>query len=401
MPQRLTERRAIWIAGGVFFVNILDFMIVMPLGPFFSPALGIPEAQLGWVGGSYTFAAAAAGLASSFFLDRFDRRSALGAALLGLVLATLAAAFATGFWSMIAARVLAGAFGGPAASVALSILSDAVPPERRGRAIGRASIAFSMSSVLGVPAGLYLALWGGWQMPFYAVAALGLLVGALSVLALPRLDGHVEAALRRSHRDHFELLKDPHVGLALLCTGLVMFTGFSLIPNLPAFLLHNMAVAPANLGSLYAIGGVVSVGTLLLTGPLVDRLGAARIATAGTLIFVATLGVVFGPAQPWLPAWAIFIFFMMGMGTRNITNQAQNSKVPRPEQRAGFQSLNNAAQHLASGLGAAFSTLLLHSAPDGRLLGLRSVALASGAVALAYPWWALSLERRLKRRGER
>jgi MFS family permease len=82
VPLRaLSERRLLFLVGAVQFVNVLDFMMVMPLGPDFAASLGIPVARLGIVGGSYTVAAAAAGLAGAFFLDRFDRRKALGLAL--------------------------------------------------------------------------------------------------------------------------------------------------------------------------------------------------------------------------------------------------------------------------------------------------------------------------------
>src|SRR5262245_56130429 len=72
-----SERRIVFLIGAVHFINVLDFMMVMPLGPDFARQLGIPSSQLGLVGGSYTAAAAAAGIAGAFFLDRFDRRRAL------------------------------------------------------------------------------------------------------------------------------------------------------------------------------------------------------------------------------------------------------------------------------------------------------------------------------------
>ena len=120
--------------GAVQFVNILDFMMVMPLGPDFADKLGIETHQLGLVGGSYTAAAAVAGVAGAFFLDRFDRRKALALAMLGLAFGTIAGAFATDLTSLLAARVVAGIFGGPATSVGLAIIADVVPAERRGRA---------------------------------------------------------------------------------------------------------------------------------------------------------------------------------------------------------------------------------------------------------------------------
>ena len=145
------------------FVNILDFVMVMPLGPDFARALAIPASKLGYVGGAYTAAAAVPGLAGSFFLDRFDRRKALGVALLGLAAGTAAGGLATGFGTLLAARVLAGAFGGPATSLAFSIIADRVPAERRGNAVGGVMAAFSVASVLGVPMGLELAQRGGWR----------------------------------------------------------------------------------------------------------------------------------------------------------------------------------------------------------------------------------------------
>jgi predicted MFS family arabinose efflux permease len=399
-PPPLTEGRATLIAGAVFLINVLDFMIVMPLGPFFAPALGIPESQLGWVGGSYTFAAAAAGLAGGFFLDRIRRRTALALTLGGLSVSTLAAAFAWDFPSMLAARVLAGTFGGPAAGVAIALVSDAVPPQRRGRALGRAMIAFSVASVVGVPAGLWLATLGGWRAPFVAVAGLGVISGLFSVASLPRGAGLAPRPSAETGGFAWDLLKDPMAILALLCSSLIMFSGFSVIPNIPSFLVKNVGLDPSSLGPLYAAGGAVSVMTLLTVGPLVDRWGASMIAVAGTLIFLGTLFAMFGAPAPLLAPWAIFVFFMMGMGIRNITNQTLGSKVPPPPARARFQSLNIAAQHFASGMGAIASTRLLHSGEGGRLIGLDKVAALSAGAAMLFPVFAGLLERRLKARGE-
>ena len=103
-PKPTSERAIVFCVGAVQFVNILDFMIVMPLGPDFAKALGIPLSDLGYVGGSYTAAACVSGVAGAFFLDRFDRKKALGVAMLGLVLGTLSAAFARGLGTSVAAR---------------------------------------------------------------------------------------------------------------------------------------------------------------------------------------------------------------------------------------------------------------------------------------------------------
>src|SRR5688500_5477997 len=88
MPRNLSERSLLLLIGAVQFVNVLDFMMVMPLGPDFAAAFGVPNARLGFVGASYTLAAALSGIVASTFLDRFDRRRALAVALFGFALHT-------------------------------------------------------------------------------------------------------------------------------------------------------------------------------------------------------------------------------------------------------------------------------------------------------------------------
>jgi predicted MFS family arabinose efflux permease len=119
-PAAPSERFIVLLVAAVQFVNVLDFMMVMPLGPDFARGLGIPTASLGLVSGSYAVAAALAGFLGASFLDRFDRRKALAVAITGLVAGTAAGALAQGLATMILARVVAGAFGGPATSLALS-----------------------------------------------------------------------------------------------------------------------------------------------------------------------------------------------------------------------------------------------------------------------------------------
>src|SRR5262249_4273554 len=111
------ELAVVLLVAAVQFVNILGFVMVMPMGPDFAAALHPPASRLGLIGGSYTAAASVAGLASSLFLDRFDRRPALGISMLGLVAGTALGGFATDMTSLMIARMVAGAFGGPATSL--------------------------------------------------------------------------------------------------------------------------------------------------------------------------------------------------------------------------------------------------------------------------------------------
>jgi predicted MFS family arabinose efflux permease len=384
-----SERAIVFCVGAVQFVNILDFMIVLPLGPDFATALNIPLSQIGYVGGSYTAAASISGLAGAFFLDRFDRKKALSVAMVGLVLGTLSGAFATGLGTLMLARVVAGAFGGPATSLSYSIIADVIPPERRGRAMGAVMGAFSIASILGVPAGLELARRGGWRLPFIAVAVLGAVLGTYAHAVLPPMFGHLALARkRRFGRDLLELVR-LDVALSLMLTTFVMGSSFIIVPSIAPYLLYNLGYPRARLGLLYLVGGAVSFVAMRGVGVLVDRFGSARVATFGTLFVSTVVYTGFARVPPALPVMLIFVLFMLAMAFRNVAYNTLTSKVPRADERARFSSIQSAVQHLASALGAFGTTQLLTERADHSLVGVDHTAYVSiglGLCALPFLW---------------
>ncbi|HET7824955.1 MAG TPA: MFS transporter, partial [Anaeromyxobacter sp.] len=330
----------------------------------------------------------------------------LAVALGGLVLGTFAGAFATGLGSMLAARTLAGSFGGPATALALAIVADVVPPERRGRALGAVMGAFAAASVLGVPAGLELARLGGWRAPFVAVAALGVVLAAVVTAALPPMRGHL--AVRpgvvplRGAAAIFGadgLLRRPVVVLSLLATGVAMLAQFALVPNIAAYWQFNLGFPRERLGLLFVAGGLVSLVTMRLAGRLADRAGAAFTAGGGTAVFIAVLFAAF--IFPVHAAAPLFVAFMAASTFRMVPMQALMSQVPRPQERARFMSVQSVVQHLASATGAFGATRLLTELPGGRLAGMDSVASISAALAAAIPALLWLVESRVRRRDGR
>jgi predicted MFS family arabinose efflux permease len=239
-PRPSTESSVVWLIAAVQFINILDFVMVMPMGPDFAKALHFSESKIGAVAGAYTAAAAISGLAGSFFLDRFDRRKALLLSLIGLSLGTLAGGLATGLPSLMAARALAGLFGGPATSLSFSIIADVVPTERRGKAMGIVMGAFGAASVLGVPLGLVMAQYISWRAPFVAVAVAGGLTVLRTALLLPPMRGHLTAAAGRAPATIASLLANPLVLASYTMTAVVMMSGFIINPKISSYLQENL-----------------------------------------------------------------------------------------------------------------------------------------------------------------
>jgi predicted MFS family arabinose efflux permease len=407
--SRVHERRLVLFLAGVQFVNVLGLMIVMPLGPDFARALGIPLDSLGTVAASYTLAAALAGSLGALFLDRFDRRAALTVALAGLALGTLASAWAHDLRTLLAARVVSGLFGGPAASLTLAILADVVAVERRGRALGVVMTSFSVAAVVGVPLGLRLAQLGGWQAPFLVTAALAAAMAVLALRALPPLRAHLEQpTLARTAEGSlpqgatlgalWELLTRPETLLAYASTAVAMLGAFLIIPNLSAFVQVNLGYPRDRLELLYGAGGIANFALLRAIGRWVDRAGSFRVSLAGTLALSAILWLGFARRDAALPAVVIFVVFMLSGALRNIANNTLSSRVPSADERARFTSLQSTIQHLASSTGASLSALVLTTGADGRLLHMDRLATLAILLCWLLPPLHWVLERRVRQR---
>jgi predicted MFS family arabinose efflux permease len=388
------ERRLTLVIAAVQFINILDFMMVMPLGPDFAKALDIPVAHIGYIGGSYTAAASVAGLLGSLFLDRFDRRKALAVAMAGLVISTALGGLAWDLPSLLAARVLAGLFGGPAVAIAIAVVSDSVAAERRGQATGIVMSSFSLAAIAGVPVGLELARLGGWRLPFFAVAAAGLIVAASALAILPPQRGHLTSETGPGVWVRFTaLLTRRKTWLAYATVALVQIQQFMIIPNIASYVQGNLGFPREHLGLFYLIGGSLSFLTTRWAGRLVDRVGASPVTFAATAGLCGVIYVAFVNYPAWMPVLAVFPLFMMFIGIRMVANGTALSRVPDPAERAGFMALVSAVQHMSSAFGAFLSANILENAADGALIHVPLMATVSIGIGLAVPLLTLWLER--------
>jgi len=129
----LSERPLLLLLAAVQFAHIMDFMIMMPLGPQLMRELQIGPGYFSAFVAIYTVTSGVVGLLAAPFIDRFDRRKLLLLAYAGFVLATLACAFAQTASTLLAARALSGAFGGLSMSMVMAIIGDVVPQQRRRR----------------------------------------------------------------------------------------------------------------------------------------------------------------------------------------------------------------------------------------------------------------------------
>jgi DHA1 family inner membrane transport protein len=391
--QRRRERIVLFILAAVQFTTIVDFMIVMPLGPQLMRTLGITPAQFGLVVSSYTFAAGAAGLVASSIVDRFARRTTFIVLDAGFLLGTLFCALAPNYHLLLAARVATGAFGGILGGMAMAIIGDVFPEHRRGHATGSLMTGFALASVAGVPFGLVLGTYFSWHVPFVVLAIGGLPALALVPFALPRLDAHVGKVHPHPLRSLFETFSQPaHLNAFALMT-LLTFGSFTVFPYLSIYLVDNVGLKEIELTWAYVVGGVLTFFGAPVIGRLADRHGKLRmyriIAPCSMLMFLALTHL---PPVPVVVAVATFGTLMLTNVGRMIPAMAMITGSVEPQRRGAFLSANASMQHVSSGIGAYVGSLIVSEGANGAINGFGKV----GWIAAASTFVSLFVAGRVK-----
>jgi len=382
------ERWYIIILAAIQIVHILDFVIMMPLGPRFMRVFQITPAEFSTLVSAYTFSAGIVGFVGALYADHFDRKKFLLFNFTGFIFGTFMCAKGSDFSSLLTARIIAGAFGGMLNANVLSLVSDLIPFQRRGTAMGVVMSAFSITSVFGVPVGLHIANVFDWQMTFYFICFIAIIFWFLSFLILPSVKVR---SIQKSFTENFKNFKDivfqRKYYSSFLLTSLLGFSLFIVIPFISPYMVKNVGMTEEQLPLIYFIGGIFTILSARLIGKLCDKIGSFKIFYI--VAFSSILPVVALTNLPHsTPLWAALMattLFTMSASGRFIPALTIVSAVVKSEDRGTFMNLENALRQLSSGLASQVGGLIIITTSSGSLdhyqiLGLISVLISMLAV---------------------
>ena len=391
MPNQTSvknETVLLYTLAGIQFTHIMDFMIVFPLGPMFRRVLEISAHEFGWLVSVYSFAAAISGLLAATFIDRYDRKRIVLTLYMLFAVATLLCALAPNFWFLIIARALAGMFGGVLGAMVQAYIGDCIPEERRGRAMGVVMGAFSLSTIAGVPLGLWLANHFSWRAPFVVVAAVSLIIFGLGIRALPKVPPHANS---RDHKHIFvpmlAVLREPNHLRAFTFMCLMIMSSFSVIPFITIYMTANVKVSETLLPFIYLVGGFATFFSSRGIGWAADKFG--KIKTNRWVAMTAMLPLLLVThLQPTSFVWVLTtttLFFVFISG-RMIPGMAVVTSSALPHLRGTFMSMNASAMQMASGLASLLAGLMMGHTETGELTRYNWVGYAAMTLGFMAMW---------------
>lgn len=344
------------------FAVIMDFMVMSPLGAIVMPLLHISPRQFGYTVGGYALAAGIAGILTAGFADRYDRKKLLTFFYVGFILATLFCALAPTYELLLAARIMTGAFGGVVGSIGGAIVTDTFPLHVRGRVMGFLQMAFAASQVLGIPVGLYLATHGDWHGPFWVIAGVGLVAGAVMVRYMRPVAEHLNLKHDVHPVRHLlnVALSSPRYWLPFTAVILLATGGFMMMPFSTTFQVNNLQIPEKKLPAIVAIVGLCSFVTFPLVGKLSDRIGRVPTFVFGTVVAIA-ITIYYSHLGP-TPFWEVIVLsatMFAGISSRMVSSSALMTAVPELQDRGAFMAIVSSTQYLSGAIASGLAGLIV------------------------------------------
>jgi len=367
--------RRIWILMATVFVDMIGFLMVLPLLPFYAERFGASPTIIGALVSSFAFAQLATAPWWGRLSDRYGRRPMIIGGLLAAAAAYIVFAFAQSVWMLLLSRLIQGA-GGGTIGVVQAYVTDSVEPEERSKALGWLTAATSAGVMIG-PGIASLAASFDEAAPGFVAAALCLANAVSAWRWLPesakniRRGGSAGEARAPLRHAVWKIVRHPRGPVAALVWvyAISMMAFMSMNGVLALFLDRQHGITEQTIGLFYMyVGGVSLLMRGLLLGPAIRWFGEIRVMQLG--IAALLLGYVFIPLTHSVPTLAVAAM-MIPIGTA-LLFPATTSLVSRGA-RAGATGETLGVQQAFGGM--------------SRLLGPLWAGVAFQYVGVASPFW--------------
>ncbi len=344
------------------FTVVLDFMIISPLGFLLMKVPGINTTRFGLIVSSYAISACISSIVAAGFVDKYDRKKVLLFFYAGFILGTLCCALSNSFWTLLAARIVTGLFGGVIGAISMSIITDLFELNQRGKVMGFVQMGFAASQVLGIPIGLFFAPRWGWQSAFMMIVVLAGLIIGLILLNLKPIDKHLAVQTDKNPFLHlYHTLTNKKYRAAYIAVTFLPVGGYMLMPFGSAFSINNLHIHQEQLQWLYLVSGLSSVVIMPLVGRLSDKYDKYKVFFTGSVIAIIMVNIYVNlPVVSLVTLMIVNVFLFMGIMSRIVPATTLNSAIPDMADRGAFMSVCAALQQMAGGIGAFAAGLIVH-----------------------------------------
>lgn len=376
------------------FSQVLDFLIIMPLGPKVGRFFSISLQEFGFLITCYAFSAALCGLVSTFLIHHFDRKLVLLFCCAGFGLSALSCALSETYLALLLSRTASGGFGGAIGTVIFSIIRDVISEDKRKLFAGAMANAVLVVPAAGISAGLLMTNYFDWQIVFYGLALMALFIFLLACFFVIPMKGYrVWNNDEKILKSFYHAAADPNHLKAFIFSMILMFACFSVMPYISSYVVYNVGFNENYLPYIFLVGGMVAFIANKAIGKICHRYSEESVFYWISIISVLVIMLI--TSLPRVPLFVVLIAatcFMTFIPGRLVPANTMISANIKPQKQTAFSILNSSAQGIAIGLAALIAGTLMTKNGGGMLVGYDMV----GGLAMAAALIAISLSRKLE-----
>ncbi len=353
------EKLILYLITFMWFCAIVDFLLMLPLGTAFMKLYNITPQQYSMLIAAFSLAGFLSSFTASLYVDKLDRKVVFITAFGMFAVGTTLCSFATTFELMLFSRFFTGLFGGLLGGVSTAIISDIVPYERRGKAMGILNLGFGVASIVGIPFSIFIYKHSDIFWPFRLVGILSFVTLIPAYFILPSLTGHINKDTK-TFAEITEILKNRNLQKALLFAFLLVLGHFMFISFINPYLIDNLGFKEEDTMWMYIVGGISVSLTSPRMGKFIDTLG--KLKSFRILILLSFIPIlVISHLQSASIMLALFIcaFMFIFNSGRMIAAMTLITGAPTEEQRGKFLVIRSSFIELSEGAAALIGGMIL------------------------------------------
>ena len=353
MNNKINQLTIIFLALGAFVTGTAEF-VVSGILELISFEMDVSISLAGQLITIYSLSYAFGALFLVMLTSKFDRKKVLLYAIFTFIIGNFVAFLSYGFIMLMLSRIIMGMSGGLYIVVATNYAAKIASPERKGSAMATVITGFTVSLVLGVPIGTFLAGYLDWHYIFLIIAlgTILLLMGLYKLL--PSIKGNQSIPMKQQ----LKIIKDKRV-LSGLLTTITWILGYTLVFAYIAPLLSSTANFSIEMTSiaLFVLGSFAFIGSRF-GGYAVDRWGPKYTITISLAVHIVALFLLTFTQYSTI---GVFITLAVwGIATWTTTPAKQYYLISlRPQSSEIVLSFNTALMNIGMMLGSALGGVII------------------------------------------
>lgn len=373
-------KRVLAVFFTIMFMIGTDTFLISPLLPTLQQVYHVSTELSGWMVSSYALGYAGFALIAGPISDGLNRKKVMVLGMSFFALSTFLCGMAPSFLWMLTFRFLAGvsaAFVSPQVWASIPLL---IEKKQIVKAIGIATAGLSISQILGLPIGAYLATIH-YTTPFFVISILSALLVVLIYVTLPEIQpvqigGNEKNILKR----YKQLLRDSKVSRSYFAYFVFQTGNFGAFSFFGVWLSSQFGLQVHEVGTAMLVLGLGNLTGNIFGPRIVNKIGY-NISFYGGIVFTAVLYVILPHLKNiiFVELFFFVLFFVTGILFVLMMGRLQNMSIIA---RGTGAALANASMYIGQMIGAAIAGMLFAASHNFILVGSFTALLYIGALFL-------------------